>query len=291
MAPRSFRMSFRSGIVCTFLLGALTWPFQATKLSGAEEALVTRIGGLRSVSDADRGPATKTIALQIRQLAPGNGKVLLAELLANLSTEGDPGKDTLQEVATTLADAVRETPAPPTNGEPSAPYLELAQLARYEHVEVKLADPQYAAAVASVAAIEQVRAKADFTLNDIHGKSWTLGSLKGKIVLVNFWATWCPPCRKEMPDMQTLFERFQDRGLVVLAISDEEMSKVQPFIEEQKYTYPILLDPGRKINSLYRVDGIPKSFLYDRNGRLVAQAIDMRTQRQFLEMLKLAGLK
>jgi thiol-disulfide isomerase/thioredoxin len=110
-------------------------------------------------------------------------------------------------------------------------------------------------------------------------------------VLVNFWATWCPPCRKEMPDLESLHNRFKDQGLVILAVSDEEEAKVKPFLAGRSITYPILLDPGRKVNELFRVDGIPKSFVYDRNSKLVAQAIDMRTQKQFLDMLAQAGLK
>jgi peroxiredoxin len=110
-------------------------------------------------------------------------------------------------------------------------------------------------------------------------------------VLVNFWATWCPPCRKEMPDLETLYNRFKGQGLLILAISDEEASKVQPFIAQRNFTYPILLDPGRRVNGLFRVEGIPKTFIYDRDGKLVAQSIDMRTQRQFLQMLAEAGLR
>ena len=111
------------------------------------------------------------------------------------------------------------------------------------------------------------------------------------MVLVNFWATWCPPCRKEMPDLNTLYQRFKDQGFVILAISDEEADKVKPFIAERSISYPILLDPGRKVNDLFQVEGIPKSFVYDREGKLVAQSIDMRTQKQFLEMLGQAGLR
>ena len=112
------------------------------------------------------------------------------------------------------------------------------------------------------------------------------------MVLVNFWATWCPPCRKEMPDIEALYNRYKDQGFVILAISeDEETNKVAPFIAERKINYPILLDPGQKVNNLFQVEGIPKSFVYDREGRLVAQSIDMRTQRQFLEMLAQAGLQ
>lgn len=91
--------------------------------------------------------------------------------------------------------------------------------------------------------------------------------------------------------MQALQQRFAPKGLVILAISDEDVSKVEPFIAERHFSYPILLDPGRKVNELFRVEGIPKSFVYDRDGKLVAEAIDMRTQRQLLEMLAHAGLE
>ena len=66
---------------------------------------------------------------------------------------------------------------------------------------------------------------------------------------------------------------------------------MQPFVTEHRFSYPILLDPGRKVNETFQVEGIPKSFVYDREGRLTAQAIDMRTQRQFLAMLAQAGLE
>lgn len=88
-----------------------------------------------------------------------------------------------------------------------------------------------------------------------------------------------------------LYRRFGQQGLVILAISDEEASKVEPFIAEHKVSYPILLDPGRKVNEQFRVEGIPLSFVYDRDGKLVAQAIDMRTQKQFLAMLAQAGMQ
>jgi peroxiredoxin len=169
--------------------------------------------------------------------------------------------------------------------------MQLASLVRYEHMQASLDNPQFAAAMTKLETDDAVRQKADFTLNDLQGKPWHLQDLRGKVVLVNFWATWCPPCRKEMPDLNALYNRFKDRGFVVLAISDEEATKVAPFIEERKIDYPILLDPGRKVNDLFQVEGIPKSFVYDRSGKMVAQSIDMRTRNQFLEMLALAGLQ
>jgi peroxiredoxin len=169
--------------------------------------------------------------------------------------------------------------------------VELAKLVRYEHMQATLDDPQFAAAMSKLEADDRLRDEADFSLRDLQGKAWTLKSLRGKVVLVNFWATWCPPCRKEMPDLDALYREFKDRGFVILAISDEEPAKVAQFLKEKGYTYPILLDPGRKVNQQFRIEGIPKSFVYDRNGKLAAQSIDMRTRKQFLEMLAQAGLQ
>jgi len=145
--------------------------------------------------------------------------------------------------------------------------------------------PKFSAAMSKLEEQDRNREKADFTLTDLNGKNWTLKDLRGKVVLLNFWATWCPPCRKEMPDLEALYRRFEPEGFVILGISDEEAGKVKPFIEQQGITYPVLLDPGRKVNELFQIQGIPKTFVYDRDGKIVAQSIDMRTQKQFLEML------
>jgi peroxiredoxin len=216
-------------------------------------------------------------------------------------------------VATTLAETLRERPEPwaeETSGDgtgaasiadksaraprvrkPADAYFELATLVRYEHVDAWLDDPQFSAAMTWLEADDHKREHPEFTLKDLTGKAWTFGDLRGKVVLVNFWATWCPPCRKEMPDLEALYERFQSQGLVILAISDEEAAKVEPFIRERKVTFPVLLDPDRKVNDRFVVNGIPKSFVYDREGKFVAQSIDMRTRKQFLEMLGKAGIQ
>jgi peroxiredoxin len=261
--------------------------------SEREKPIMDEMRKLRGMPDDERVSTTKRLAVQIRQLPAGPHKEGLAESLANLVTEGDPGKEALREVATTLAQALRqaEPPAPPGDNQP---YVTLAQLVRYEHVQISccsVEDPRFAAAMAKLEADDQARQIANFTLSDLNGKSWTLRDLRGSVVLVNFWATWCPPCRKEMPDLEALYRGFGPKGLVVLAISDEDAGKVQPFIAEQHFSYPILLDPGRMVNELFHVEGIPKSFVYDREGKLAAEAIDMRTERQFLEMLAHAGLE
>jgi peroxiredoxin len=265
---------------------------QPDSWTAQEKPIFDQIKTLRSLPDDVRARTTKDLALQIRALPAAPGKLRLAVYLASRATEGDFGHDTLQEVATTLAGTLQQTPPDPQSKTAAAAYGELAELVRYEHVQVSLDTPPYKAAMAKREADDQSRQQANFTLTDLQGKTWTLKDLKGKVVLVNFWATWCPPCRKEMPDLDALYNRFKDQGFVILAISeDEETAKVDPFIAEHKISYPILLDPGSKVNKLFQVEGIPKSFVYDREGKLVAQSIDMRTQRQFLEMLAQAGLQ
>ena len=260
--------------------------------SAEAQPIVESIRRLRSLPDNERGAATKDLALKIRALPAGPDKTDLALGLASRATEGDFGKDNLQEVTTTLAGALKDDPQPPNKkGEPAEPYVELAELVRYEHMKAELEDPQYAAAMAKLEAQDKRVQDADFTLTDIKGKTWNLKSLKGKVVMVNFWATWCPPCRKEMPDLQTLTDQFGKKGLVILGITDEENGKVTDFLSHQHYNYPILFDPDRKAAEQFFINGIPKSFLFDRDGKLVAQTIDMRTLTQFRDMLALAGLK
>jgi peroxiredoxin len=264
---------------------------QKTVWSAQEQPIVDQIKGLRKLDDTVRARTTKELALQIRQLPIVPNKLKLAGVLANLSTEGDFGRETLQEVTTTLASALREQPPAGKPGQPDDLYMWLASLVRYEHMQAQSDNPQFAEALSKLEAADAARQKVDFTLSDLQGNPWHLRDLKGKVVLVSFWATWCPPCRKEMPDLQALYDRYKDQGFVVVSISDEEAAKVQPFIAERKITYPVLLDPGRKINDLFQVEGIPKSFVYNREGKLVAQSIDMRTRHQFQAMLAQAGLQ
>lgn len=272
--------------------------------SPAEKAISDRIGALRNVSDEQRGAATRALALEIRGLPAAPDKLRLAIHLASLSTEGDFGAQTLQEVATTLQAALRENPIPwmarkdlpadPFRYEhlPADGYQELASLAQYEHVRVSLDDDaHYRDAIAEIKAIAAKRRSANFTLRDLAGNPWTLSELRGKVVLINFWATWCPPCRKEIPDLESLYARFAPQGLVVLGISDEDLVKVEPFVRQHAISYPVLLDSRKSVNALFEIHGIPNSFVFDRTGELVAEAIDMRTQKQFLAMLRGAGLQ
>ena len=133
-------------------------------------------------------------------------------------------------------------------------------------------------------------AKADFTLKDLKGKKYTLSELRGKVVMVNFWATWCPPCRLEMPDLDKIYTQFESQGLVILSISDEDGSKVKSFVTKNDYHPPVLLDPGSAVHKEFHILGIPKTFFFNRDGKLVGETIDQCTGRQFLQMLSKTDL-
>ena len=252
----------------------------------AAKALDQEIEKLNDLPDQARTRAIKDFVVRIRQ-QPRAYAVALAYNLAISAAEATE-RDTLQEVTTTLADALQKSPNEYRN---DSQYMMLAKLARYYHMQVSLNDPRYAAEISKLEADDQRRSAADFTLSDVQGREWNLRSLRGKVVLVTFWATWCPPCRRELPDLGVLYERFRNRGFVILAVTDEEVSKVKPFLSQEKVSYPVLLDPGHKVKDRFGIDGIPQSLVYDREGRLVAQAIDRPALRGFLDMLAQAGLQ
>ena len=115
----------------------------------------------------------------------------------------------------------------------------------------------------------------DFTYPDLDGKEVSLAGHRGKVVLVNIWATWCPPCRQEMPSMQRLYEKFKGENFEILAVSiDSEGSEaVAPFMRKMNLTFRALLDPGETIKPLYGITGVPESFIIDKKGILVEKII------------------
>ncbi len=109
----------------------------------------------------------------------------------------------------------------------------------------------------------------DFTLKSIDGESVTLSELKGQAVLINLWATWCPPCRAEMPTIEKMYKEYKDQGLVVLAVDmtyQDDPSAVIPFAQEYALTFPILLDDKAQVGEAYQLRSLPSTYFINRAG-------------------------
>lgn len=110
----------------------------------------------------------------------------------------------------------------------------------------------------------------EFTLKDVNGRNVSIASLRGQVVLINFWATWCPPCRAEMPSMNRLYREYKGKGLEILAIStDNSASKVKDYISKNSLAFQVLMDDNIKVARQYKVFSLPTTFLIDRNGIIV----------------------
>jgi peroxiredoxin len=132
----------------------------------------------------------------------------------------------------------------------------------------------------------------NFILYDLDGNLVDLAELRGHPILINFWATWCAPCRIEMPAIQSRFEKFEAAGFLVLAVDfDEPQADVEAFRDELGLTFDILLDPGAEIQQLYRTRGYPTTFFVDRDGVIQVHHIGVMTEGQLDGYLQEIGLE
>ena len=109
----------------------------------------------------------------------------------------------------------------------------------------------------------------DFTLDTLDEKKVTLSELRGKIVLINLWATWCPPCRAEMPALENAYEQYKDSGVVILGLnvtSQDSEKDIPLFVDEFGLTFPILLDRDGSVSALYQLRGLPTTYFVNREG-------------------------
>ena len=129
----------------------------------------------------------------------------------------------------------------------------------------------------------------DFTLVDLHGKTWQLSSLRGKVVFINFWATWCPPCLEEMPSMQELHENMTNAPFQMLAIlSNDKPEFAQLMVDKSGLTFPILIDPESETSTHYGLTGVPETFIVDPQGILREKFLGPRpwNSQGALDMIK-----
>ena len=142
---------------------------------------------------------------------------------------------------------------------------------------------------------EEKIAAVDFTLKDQYGKEHTLSEYKGKTVFLNFWATWCPPCKAEMPDIQKIYESYDKEGedaLVVLGVASPNIGgegseeEVKAFLEENGYTYPVVMDTTGEIFSSYGISSYPTTFMIDRDGNVFGYVSGMLIQDVIESIIK-----
>jgi len=118
----------------------------------------------------------------------------------------------------------------------------------------------------------------NFEVVDLEGNSIHLSQFRGKVILLNFWATWCGPCKKEMVPMEALYQQCKDSGFIVLAVSLDQggVKVVKAFVEKRGLTFPVLIDTSGKAKSTYRITSLPTTFLIDRDGRLLGKSLGPR---------------
>jgi peroxiredoxin len=118
----------------------------------------------------------------------------------------------------------------------------------------------------------------DFTVQTLDGNTVSLSDYQGKVVLLNLWATWCPPCREEMPSMQTMYEELKGRGFTILAVAApnpprETREKIENFISDGQFSFPVLIDSEYQVNGIYGTGSIPTSWVVDAEGNLIARLV------------------
>lgn len=118
---------------------------------------------------------------------------------------------------------------------------------------------------------EKIETAKDFTLKDLNGKEVTLSEKKGKLVILNFWATWCPPCKEEMPSMEKLHKKYDGKDFEILAVALDSKGTeiVKPYIEKNGFTFTVLIDEKGAVSDMYRAYAVPMTFILGRDGTIL----------------------
>jgi thiol-disulfide isomerase/thioredoxin len=192
------------------------------------------------------------------------------------------GRESIRPAVELLVSAARDS---------SYPFYDDAVLVMRQYgLDLGQDDPSIQARIALAQLEEALSSGYSFTLPSLQGASTRLKDLRGKVVLLNFWATWCGPCRAEKPILQKVYSDLKDKGFMLLAITDEDPAVVRSFVNEYGITLPVLIDRTRGVFDHYAIDGIPKTIILDRQGRPVARPITIADERELRKTLAAAGV-
>lgn len=125
----------------------------------------------------------------------------------------------------------------------------------------------------------------DFTLMDLDGNEISLSDFNRKVLILNFWATWCPPCREEIPDFVEVYNEYESKDVQFIGVSNEDISTLKSFVEDYDISYPILIDDAN-IMGKWGISAIPTTFVFDKNGQIIFKNVGMMTGEQLKNIIE-----
>ena len=128
----------------------------------------------------------------------------------------------------------------------------------------------------------------DFNLKDQCGVTHSLENYKGKVIFLNFWATWCPPCKKEMPDVESIYKEYGEnkKDVVILGINSEKENEVKKFLKDKGYTFPTVIDENSEVMRKYFIQAFPTSFVIDKEGNVYGYVMGGLTKEQIRQVIE-----
>lgn len=128
----------------------------------------------------------------------------------------------------------------------------------------------------------------DFNLKDQYGVVHSLENYKGKVIFLNFWATWCPPCKKEMPDVENIYKEYGEnkKDVVILGVNSEKENEVKKFLKDKGYTFPTVIDENSEVMRKYFIQAFPTSFVIDKEGNVYGYVMGGLTKEQIRQVIE-----
>lgn len=128
----------------------------------------------------------------------------------------------------------------------------------------------------------------DFNLKDQYGVVHSLENYKGKVIFLNFWATWCPPCKKEMPDVESIYKEYEEnkKDVVILGVNSEKENEVKKFLKDKGYTFPTVIDENSEVMRKYFIQAFPTSFVIDKEGNVYGYVMGGLTKEQIKQVIE-----